>query len=294
MLPKNLCVTLLGLGLLLCSYSFSPVVSAGGLFALTDRLHLKVYQEFLNGRNPIDIRSFKTEEHRLDRFVIEMILLQQALHLGGFKNTIEFFPVTNNYNMAISHLKNGKIAVTGECLLSEILSPHSEYVELTEAVIEEGEYEVGLYTSATNDRVLTTDVSEIPSLTAISSKNWATDWRVLEKLQLKKLEHTGSWRYMYKAVDEQKVDFTLLPFRADDLNYQFYGVDLLPIPGVKLTLDDSCHFAVSKNIPESLQLLTSINRGLIQLRKMGRINRAYSDISFFHPAVKSWVSINTY
>ncbi|WP_319469541.1 hypothetical protein [uncultured Pseudodesulfovibrio sp.] len=83
-------------------------------------------------------------------------------------------------------------------------------------------------------------------MTAVSNKNWKSDWNTLEGLHLKKITHIQHWEIMTKIVDQMRADFLLAPFQPTKGMYLTVNdIHLKPITGIKVGLVGSRHFAVS-------------------------------------------------
>ena len=70
------------------------------------------------------------------------------------------------------------------------------------------------------------------------------------------------------------------------------GLELVPIPGIKVALPGSRHWPVSKAHPRGEEVFNALMRGIEELEKKNIIQRAYEECGFFHPQVKDWILIN--
>ena len=88
-------------------------------------------------------------------------------------------------------------------------------------------------------------------------------------------------------------DVLLAPFQpTPDLSMQVNGRKLVPILNVKVGLQGSRHFFVSKASPIGAEVSKSLNDGLGKLRAQGAIEKAYRDSGFFNNATKNWNRLN--
>jgi len=115
----------------------------------------------------------------------------------------------------------------------------------------------------------------------------------LENLKLKKLINTTKWKFIVRMVSIKRGDFLLASFQnTEDLSFFSEGIKLVPIQGLKVGLQGSRHFAISKNYPKSKELFKALNKGMKILRKEGIIKKAYEQSGFFNEKVKNWKKLN--
>jgi hypothetical protein len=69
------------------------------------------------------------------------------------------------------------------------------------------------------------------------------------------------------------------------------GIKMLPVRNLKVAMPGSRHFLIS-NSEQGQQVLQALNAGLNQLRKEGRIRRAYTDGGFFTKKIENWTLLN--
>lgn len=251
---------------------------------------LKGYYAFMAGRTPVEVTEYGGAHSRRD--VIEVLLFQQALILGGYNLPLNFQPSPTDPRLT-AELQAGRFAgVATSIWLSELWNKE-ETVYISDPVIANGEFEAGFYTSPSNTHALRAKSPDaIANLSAVSSKNWTPDWRTLSQLNLKKLHHTLYWPTMVRMVNSKRVDFLLAPFQQTDGMYlHVEGMTLVPIKGIKIGLKGSRHFAISKKHPAGEALSTALQKGLAELRTNGTIHRAYEECGFFSTQVKDWLLV---
>lgn len=273
-----------------CFLALTPVL-ADSIKIIVPKDVFKDYQHFIEGKKVLSISDFSGKGSRRD--VVEMVLIQQALYLGGIQEKIEF-RIADSYSRIQVELKKGRAAIAANSLWLNDLTLMEKEVYISIPSIEEGEFEAGLYTVDSRQQVLTAKtLEEIQKLTAISSKAWVIDWTTLEQLHLKKLLHTVKWSSMIRMVERGRGDFLLAPFQAtEDLSFQGARFRFIPIPNVKLGLLGSRHFAVSKKYPKGKELFEALNQGLQILKERGTIKKAYQQAGFFNARVSHWKKLN--
>lgn len=249
------------------------------LISIQDDVYID-YQKFVGDRDVLTIKDFSTKIIRRD--VIDMIIAQQALKLGGFNLSFSYAPGKVNF-------RNTKMLQTGQLLISfdsywqQDAQAISDSVYISEVVIRNGEYIAGMYTSPKNTKMLAVKtLADLREFTSISTPRWRTDWQTLQSLPLKKLMQENSWLSMARMVDIQWIDFLLMPFNSTaDQSFTLEKIHLVPVKSIGIILKDSRHFVISKAHPKGEQAYKAINKGLKILRKNGDIVKAYQQAGFF-------------
>ena len=252
---------------------------------------LKDYTNFLAGRDPLVIKAFNNAHARRD--VVEVVLVQQALALGGMPIKPKFLDV-NSYARIQVQLKQGNILLACTSMWHCDLSQWQQDIYISEALIRNGEFEAGIYAHEKRSDVLAVkNLVELQQFKAISNEAWTVDWQTLKRLQLKSLESTAQWTSMIKMLGARRADFTLAPFqKSDDLSFVAEGMTFVPIPKVKIALSGSRHIAIAKNHARADAYFAALNKGIALLRAEGRIKRAYTESGFFNQRVADWTLIN--
>ncbi|WP_034641419.1 hypothetical protein [Chitinilyticum aquatile] len=262
---------------------------------LTQQDVLNDYQKFLKGRDPLGITFFGGEHSRRD--VVELVLVQQALKTGGNTRPVKLVTVNNtsdSYNRYLKEVSTGTAALGGNSVWLVDLKPLSDKVYISEPSIRQGEFNAGLYTIAGNKQALAAqDKAAVQKLSAVVADSWKPDIATLESIPIKNVLKTQSWDSMVGMVAKQRADVILAPFQpTPDLSFEAGGQKFLPIPNIKVGLQGSRHFFVSRSYPGSAQLAKALNSGLDSLRANGTIERAYKESGFFNANTTNWTKIN--
>lgn len=263
-----------------------PVLAAS---VVMDADILVDYERFLAGRNVQSIDDYGGKHSRRD--VIEVVLLHQALYLGGYRGTLELVP-EDSYRRLLQKVASGQVTVSGVPVWDEDTG-HAE-LYTTEAIIREGEFVVGLYTSPNNAKALAvTEASDLHALSIVSTPQWRSDWRTIQSMGFNQVYDTFLWPMMVKMVWSKRADVTLAPFQPNEtMSAYSEGLHLIPIPNIKVALRGSRHWIVSRADPEGEALFSALVKGVAMLRHEGVITRAYTESGFFDPRVKDWAVIN--
>lgn len=256
----------------------------------TDVLH--DYRLFLIGRDPLSIVDYGGLRSRRD--VVEVVLFQQALALGGFHGKIDLIG-SPTYERIIAEVRDGHLSAAATSIWKSDLDKHPKRFLVTSPVIENGQFEAGLYTAPNNSKALeVTCLSQVRELTAVSNRNWTPDWMTLTALDLKELRHIQNWHTMVRIVANGRTDFLLAPFQqSKGMRLHVDGMILAPIRGVKVGLIGSRHFAVSKSAPGSDRLFAALERGVGIMKRRNTFEKAYRQSGFFNAEAGNWLLLNS-
>jgi len=248
-------------------------------------------QELIGDQEIVNIESFFGPNSHRD--VVEFILVQKALALGG--STLDFTFTLGNYDARnIKLLQSGLLLISFDSLWLSHVSKLAEDVYISDPVIKRGEYLAGVYTSKNNDKALSTkNLADLRELSIISNRNWQVDWKTVLQLAPKSITHDEEWLSMAKLVSLQWVDIMLAPFsNGPPFILKGEGYEITAIEGIKVALNDSRHFVVSKKHPEGKETFIALQKGLAILRQRGTITKAFQESGFFNEQVKNWSVIN--
>lgn len=261
------------------------------IVAAVDEDIIADYQLFVGERDPLLIDYFGGPGARRD--VIEIVLLQQALALGGFKEKVTLRP-ENSYLRVLKLVADGHVALPGALMWREDIKPYASHLFKTKAIVKEGEFIAGLYTRADNQRALQANTLEkVSHLSAASNNHWNADVKTLTSLGIRKIQFSTYWVQIVRMVVANRADVTLAPFQVNpDMKVMVDGLELVPIRGIKVALPGSRHWPVSKKHPKGKAIFDALVRGIEELEKKNIIQRAYEECGFFHPQVKDWVLLN--
>ncbi|WP_049631758.1 hypothetical protein [Cellvibrio sp. pealriver] len=249
------------------------------------------YTLFLGNRNPIDVTYYGGNYARRD--VIELVLLQQALALGGFAHSLNFVD-EENYFRSIRNVLDGKTLTMSGTIWYQDLLPQINKLHISPPIVEDGQFIVGIYTSPTNKRALSsTSLEQINKLRVVTSRQWKPDLTTLEKLGFTNIMYTPNWVNMARMINAGRVDITLSPFHQNPAKEILVeNIRLVPIEGVKIAIKGSRHWPVSKRHPLGDEFYRALIKGVAKMRKEGTIERAYRECGFFHPALEGWKLLN--
>ena len=251
------------------------------------------YSAFLNGRDVLSITDFTANTDGSHLEIVEMILLQQALYLGGETRPVEFRAQPWAANTEFDALIDGTSLMLARSMWHEDILNYRGSLYVSDAVIEFGQYEAGLYVSADNLQAQQLQLSQLNKLTVVVNPRWHVDWRALINTPMSAISYIGPWEEMLAMVKANVVDAMMINFSVGanlDLNYE--GHLFTPIKNVKVVLPDTRHFVVSKNHPQGKEVAQALFTGLNVLRQRGIINKAFQQSGFINQQVKDWQVVN--
>lgn len=265
--------------LVLVCFSAPPVKAEEIVIYIRDDVY-KDYQAFINGRDISTINDFQGKTVRRD--VIDMILAQKALKLGGFRHTFRYLDGKLNFRNT-KMLQQGRLLISFDSYWLSDANALADDIYISDAVIRRGEYIAGLYTSPKNSPALKIKkLDDLKNFTSVSTTKWRTDWKTLSQLPLKQLVAEDEWLSMARMVNLMWIDIIFMPFTsATDKTYVMDKITLIPIENIAITFDDSRHFVISRKHPLGLQAFQAINIGLKKLREQKLITKAYTQAGFF-------------
>lgn len=271
--------------------NLQPCFAAHTISAAVDQDVIADYQLFVGKRDPLTIDQFSGPGARRD--VIEIVLLQQALALGGFPGKVVLRP-ENSYLRILQLIKDGQIALSGALVWKTDVKNYSDSLWISAALVEEGEFIAGIYTHSGNNRALATNnIEALRHLSAASNNHWRADVKTLKQLGIKKIHYSTYWVQIVRMVVAKRADITLAPFQTNEgMKVMVDNLELVPIPGIKVSLPGSRHWAISKKHPDGEKIAAALARGIAQLKANNTLQRAYEECGFFHPEVHNWLLLN--
>jgi len=224
------------------------------------------------------------------RNVADIVIICQALKLANYPVKLEFITVPN-YAREIATIESGEATIMHQEAFS---IDFNDKVLKSPVVIEKGKFVKGLYVS--DKKVLEYKIkllADLEKVTCVSSDTWTIDWKTLSSIKLKSLSSAPTKEIMLKLVLMRDIDFTLQEFtNLPDMSYKTPDGRLLPLPGIKIALDDTRHFMISKTAPDGQKVYNALVKGLEILKKNGTIDRYYTEAGFFKKEIADWKLLN--
>ncbi|WP_448566230.1 hypothetical protein [Thalassotalea ganghwensis] len=240
------------------------------------------YKTFIGDKNVNEVNSFVGKTVRRD--VVDMIITQQALHLGGFKHQFNYIVGKMNFRNT-RMLEQGKLLLSFDTYWLSDAKAIKDHIYISPAIIRKGEYVAAIYTSPKNQAVLSINhLNDLTAFSAVSTPKWRTDWQTINNLPLKKVVREDEWLSMARMVDLGWVDIIFMPFHGsndNDHTFSMEKITLVPVKNVAIEFDDSRHIVISRHHPLAEEAITALEIGIKKLRAKNTITKAYTEAGFF-------------
>lgn len=247
------------------------------------------YQRFLDGREIATVTYFGGKYGRRD--VVELALFMREMHRLLPEIKVELISI-DSYAEGIEQLRAGQISALATTSWLQDLAPYSSDIIISEALLEDGQSIVGLYTRDSNARALALNtLDDLRALKIASNKDWSADWHTLAELGMRHCLDVKTWRQMIYLVSGKEADILLAPFpSSENLNIEFDGCVLIPIPGRIMALRGSRHFAAAHSKMGNL-IAEIIFPALHALVSNGQVKRAFTECGFLNESTAKWQDI---
>jgi len=248
---------------------------------------------FVHGRELSKINDYASPN--LDSIgPIENIIFRKAVLLGGLNARFEDVIVPNSARARYEIAAGVSVVGGGTAHWHTHYQENAEKLYESAVVIPQGSYYKGLYTTYDKaGKLKIGKLADLGNLSAVTSVAWLVDWASLEKLPLKALYSVSTRAGQFRIVQHERADFTLQDFSATaDMSIEEQGVRLYPIHGVKIVLNGTRHFFVSKKHPDGAKVFESLQKGLKVMQQSGEINRILLESGFLNKKVKDWIVLN--
>jgi hypothetical protein len=269
-----------------CSFADDAVVIAVNEDILPD------YLRFLQGRDPKDVHLYSGPGARRD--VIELVLLMQAVRLGGFTAPIELRS-EQSYLRTLRDIAEGRFITSAGLAWKVDIDAMPQAYLTSRPLIKQGEFVVGLYTTHQKQKTLSNlTPSAITALNIVTNSQWKSDVQTLKDLGFEHITYSPNWVNIARMSDVGRADITLAPFQTTaNMVITVGDLSLYPLIGVKVAISGSRHWPISRKHPQGDAFYQALERGITQLENNGIIQQAYRECGFFHPDVVQWKLLNS-
>lgn len=249
------------------------------------------YLHFLRGRDPQAITDFGGPGARRD--VVEVVLLVQALRLGGLNTQLAFQRV-DSYSRILRELESGRVALAANSVWLADAQARAASIFISDPVLAQGAFQAVLYTSGRNSKARSArTLADVKALRFVSNQSWTADWITLTQLKLPYLQSTSTWNSMVNMVARGRADVLLAPLQPTPDGVLRVGEDVLVvIPNIKVKLLGSRHFVVSRQCAGAGKVFEALQKGLQVLKRAGQLDRAYEAAGLSQPKLQNWLSLN--
>lgn len=246
-----------------------------------------LFSEWTDNKNCYGIDNFNTIN--IHRGVVELLLICKALKKGGLSPDIEL-EVMPNYIRALSEASKANVTMPAETAWKNEVDESNFYI--SDPIFEVGTIELGVYALPTNLSIMKINsLDELKKYKAVSSDSWVVDWATLKAMDVK-VYSVPKLDLMFKFIKAGRADFLLNEFSSEkDLSMEIEGIRLAPIPNIKVVLQESRHFIVSKKAPNAEKIFQALQKGLKELRLEGTILNYFEKSGIINSRVKHWKPI---
>ncbi len=295
-------VLLLLLGLLLILATSAPAASPPDVPVAAIGSTLRQYRHLVTHRE-LDLDNLQqlscSHGQYLSRGVLDMIILQKALEAGGWPGKIHFTQLPNGERMRYE-IAAGKVMCSATVMWD---SHFDSTTRKSEPTIAKGGYTKGIYLA--RDVMRRNRINNPEDLVRVGAvgctvRSWKVDIAALEKLTSRPLRLIPRKDLLFRllAFSDKPIYYSLLEFSGrDDLSISetLAGQEIiyLPLPGVKVALDGSMHYMVSRKFPGSQTFFKALNTGLDRLKKEGLIRRLYTLGGIYNTRVTDWQTLTS-
>lgn len=247
------------------------------------------HYKILSNKSVAECPALNKKDVGENQMLAEFLIFCNALKMANFNTNIQLVP----YPIAkrvVDALQNGDVDVSGFGIWAN--DANENKLLLSAALLEKSEFSKGLYTRAElSKKIKSYDSIKPRKLIAVANQNWQNDWQALQCTGLNLL-HVDQYYQMFHLVNIGRADVFPLTFGdKSDMVRNVFGIEMYPIHGVKIAIDDSLHFAISNQYAKAQKLADALNKGMASLRKAQQINDVYQKLGITNPIVKNWRQI---
>ncbi len=276
-------LALLGISITsVCIAASSPVV-----ITVADEV-LRAFRQSVNVDQIDEINDYEFLQGKPD--VVELVMLIQALHLGGLTETLSIKAVPSTDDV-LETVLNGTATLAGSVFWRSRVQPLSNELWVSDATIRQGEYSLGVYSCGKPlepQRLL----HHLASYVAVLGNNDAISLRTLRSIGVQRLLIMENWTEVVTALCNNEADFTFAPFPVTEtLVLNESGHTLRPTMGIKVSVPGSQHFIVTKT-GRGRSAYFMLQRGLRKMRLNGQITQAYEQSGKVSGRAERWQLLN--
>jgi hypothetical protein len=146
------------------------------------------------------------------RAVVELVLIHQAIKLGGLETEI-ILKEMPNYARSVLQASHGKLDMPSETLWGLDIDETLFYK--TDPIIRKYEQEMGIFVlPELNDTYKVNSLKDLQNLSAVVQKTWIMDVATLKDMKISRIEYPSTINSMYKMVEAKRVNFLLWTFSS--------------------------------------------------------------------------------
>ncbi len=274
---------------LLFGYIWSVVAHAAGVVILVPANVLIEFRHLVDPATISNIDDYKFLQGKPE--VAELVLLIQALQVGGVEDSVSIKALAEGEDI-LDTLASGDVVLAGTSFWrSEVQSDRDKFW-LSDALIRQGEYSLGVYTCGKPLRAQQL-LNGLPHYTGVFAGNETVSLKTLQSIGVKRLLIMENNDAVVDVLCNGGADFTFAPFPATgNLVISAGKKQLQPVQGIKVGVEGSRHFLVSKANGRGRSVYFMLQRGLRKMRVKGTITQAYQQSGAINSHVEHWQLLN--
>ncbi|MCJ8299536.1 MAG: hypothetical protein MJK13_11465 [Pseudomonadales bacterium] len=230
---------------------------------------------------------FSAETKGISREHMELVIICNAFKRANLTDNIQFVPSGNAQRQKIELAKGNADLLAHSIFkqsLSEAIQPTASSFLLTDPVIKQGQFFVGIYTSANQLEDVSKALSDnkLNTLIGTTLTSWKIAAKTLQEMPIESLRLLSKEDLIVPNLQRKRANFTL------------YSLDkkrvLKRVNGYIVALSDERVFIVNKHKPE---LYEALQNYIVYLREQGDLlTEAYVHSDFISDKYKDWTLIN--
>lgn len=244
------------------------------------------FVRFLANRDVATLARFDGAYSRRD--VMELAYLLREIKRQPHAPDIQLVRI-DSYERLLATVRDAGIDAIGtSAWLVDLETLGSGSVTPSPALIRQGEFVVGIYTSPHNQAALQVrHLAQLRSLRFVCNSGWPLDWATLRKLGINPAFDVKTWGQMVALVDAGRADAVLAPFQPGSMELHFEDKTLVPIDGLAVALAGSRHLA-SARTAQGKWLAAKVFPALAAQVQSGAVRKAYEECGFHSPRIRHW------
>lgn len=247
------------------------------------------YVRFLANRDVASLERFDGPYSRRD--VMELAWLLRTIARQPQAPAVQLVRI-DSYERLLATVRDGNIDAIGtSAWLADLDTLGSASVSTSPALLRQGEFVVGIYTTPRNEAALRVrQLEQLRGLRFVCNSAWSLDWATLRKLGITPAFDVKTWGQMVALVNAGRADAVLAPFQpsANAMELRFEDKTLVPIDGIAIALNGSRHLASSKRTAPGQWLAAKVFPALALQAKNGTLRKAYEECGFHNPRTRAW------
>lgn len=259
------------------SILFPANSQAESLKIATTPFAYNAYMAFIQekGVSPLEVTDFISPNS--NRLVVDLVLILQALSLGGLKAEVEF-SLSQNYVRNIHEVKSGSLPILGQETWAE---EFDDSVYKSIAIVQRGEFKKAVVCREGDFRLANAiQHGDFSKLTAVTGLGWNVDIRTLQEMNVGKIIESPKYSLHAKMIIAGRADFGLYEFDDIRTGAVILPMGLVSVSNTMVGLAGSRHFMVSRLHPQGKAVFEALDRGLGILRSRGVIQKALIQCGF--------------